>query len=66
MRYLFNNININIRDICFFFSAGDTKDPRKASFIVLEDLSLEDGPYVEQLSKETLGQCLDPRIPRTQ
>lgn len=33
------------------------QDPRKASFIVLEDLSLEDFPYVEQLSKETLGPC---------
>lgn len=31
-------------------------DPKKASFIVLEDLSLEDGPHVEQLSKELVAE----------
>ena len=29
---------------------------------MLEDLSQEDGPYVEQLSKETLGPGKDGRL----
>ena len=43
-------------------SAAFSQDPKKASFIVLEDLSLEDGPHVEQLSKETLGPGKDGRL----
>lgn len=35
------------------------EDSKRASFLVLDDLSLEvDGPYVEHLSKETLGEEL--------